>query len=413
MAVHREEFLRQDLDGLMQERGLAGMVVFAHDRYSPALYYATGQRIHVGLYVRASDGRAHLIHDPMERDQADQVGCECSTFPQHRLNALIDSEGHPARAFGALMAGACATLGVRGPVAFFGDLSAGFAFEMLERAMAVNPAISVDRGFPDVLMLARMTKDPDEVAMIRRSAQGAVAAVERLRRHLSALKREGDHFRNGAGPVTLGSLRHLLHEEFLAHGLEGGETIVSQGRDAGVPHNRGNDSERLRAGTPLLVDIFPGEAGGGYHSDLTRTFCLGQAPDPLKRLYADVHDAFRLAMEQLRVGAPCRSYQEHVCELFEQRGHATPRTNETTQEGYVHGLGHGVGLAVHEAPRLGGPPSNTQVLEPGMVITVEPGLYYPSRDLGVRIEDLVLVREDGTFENLTPAAYELEVGPSA
>ena len=405
--------MRQDLDRLMQQRGLAGLVVFAYDRYSPAFYYATGQKIHLGMYVRSADGRAHLVHDPMERDQAAAVGCDCSTFPQHRLNALIDKEGHPARAYGSIMADALAGLAIQGPVAFFGDLSAGFAVELLERVSSANPQVSVDRSHPDVMTLARTTKSAEEVAMIRRSAEGAVAAIERLRKHLGTLRREGEHFRNGGGPVTLGSLRHLLHEEFLAHGLEGGDTIVSQGRDAGVPHNRGNDAELLRAGAPLLVDIFPGEAGGGYHSDLTRTFCLGPAPDPLKRLYGDVHDAFQLAMNELRVGEACRSYQERVCELFEQRGHTTPRTNETTQEGYVHGLGHGVGLAVHEAPRLGGPPSNTQVLEPGMVITVEPGLYYPSRDLGVRIEDLVLVREDGSFENLTPAPYDLEIRPGA
>src|SRR5207247_9832437 len=112
-------------------------------------------------------------------------------------------------------------------------------------------------------------------------------------------------------------------------------------------------------------------------------------------------------------GAPCRGYQEVVCDLFERRGHATLRTNETTQEGYVHGLGHGVGLAVHEAPRLGGPPSNTQTLEPGMVITVEPGLYYPSRGLGARIEDLVLMRPDGGSDNLTPGPYDLEIAPSS
>ena len=98
-----------------------------------------------------------------------------------------------------------------------------------------------------------------------------------------------------------------------------------------------------------------------------------------------------------------------MCELFERRGHATGLSKEGTEEGYVHGLGHGVGLTVHEAPRLGGPPSNVQTLEPGMVITVEPGLYYPSRGLGVRIEDLVLVRPDGVVENLTPTSYELEI----
>lgn len=405
--------MRHDLDRLMQERGLAGMVVFAHDRYSPAFYYATGQKIHVGMYFRTPDGRAHLIHDPMERDQAALAGCDLSTFPQQGLNARIEREGSPARAYGALIADTCAALGMRGTVAMFGDTTAGFAFEMLRRALEVNPALTVDTSFPDIMAVARMTKSPDEITLIRRSARGAVAAIEKLRGHLATLKRQGDGFVNGKGPVTIGSLRRLLHEAFLEHGLEGGETIVSQGRDAGVPHNRGDDAQPLRAGTPLLVDIFPGEAGGGYHSDLTRTFCLGAAPDPLKRLYGDVHDAFRLAMDGLKLGEPCRSYQERVCDLFERRGHATLRTNETTQEGYVHGLGHGVGLSVHEAPRLGGPPSNTQVLVPGMVITVEPGLYYPSRDVGVRIEDLVLVGEDGRFENLTPAPYELEIRPGA
>jgi Xaa-Pro aminopeptidase len=405
--------LRADLDRLMKDRGLAGMVVFAHDRYSPAMYYATGEKVHYGIYFRAADGRAHLIHDPMERDQAARVGCEHSSFPQHGLIQRIERAGHPARAFGGLIAETCAQLGMRGPIAFFGDTGAGYAYEMLEQALANGSGIEVDRGFPDILTVARATKAEDELARIRQAARGAVAAIERLRGFLATLAPDGDHFRaNGGGPVTLGRIRELLHHEFLAYGLEGGESIVSQGRDAGVPHNRGDDDAPLRAGAPLLVDIFPVEAGGGYYSDLTRTFCLGAAPDPLRRLYGDVHDAFRLAMESLRVGEPCRALQERVCELFEQRGHATMRTNEGTQEGYVHGLGHGVGLAVHEAPRLGGPPSNTQRLEPGMVITIEPGLYYPSRDLGVRIEDLVLVRPDGSFENLTPVPYELEVLPA-
>ena len=177
-----------------------------------------------------------------------------------------------------------------------------------------------------------------------------------------------------------------------------------------MPHNRGNDAEPLRAGQPVIVDIFPGEAGGGYHSDFTRTFCMGAAPEPLKRLYDDCHAAFRTVMDSLKVGEACRSYQEKTCDVFEARGHATVRSHQGTEEGYVHGLGHGVGLAVHEAPRLGGPASNTQTLEPGMVVTVEPGLYYPSRGLGVRIEDLVVMRPDGGYDNLTPAPYDLEIG---
>jgi Xaa-Pro aminopeptidase len=123
-----------------------------------------------------------------------------------------------------------------------------------------------------------------------------------------------------------------------------------------------------------------------------------------------VREAFETAMGEIRLGAPCRGYQDRVCEVFEKYGHATPRSKPGTQEGYVHGLGHGVGLAVHEAPSLGGPVANTATLEPGHVVTVEPGLYYPSRDIGVRIEDLIVLRADGTYENMTAAApYDLEI----
>ena len=403
--------MRSDLDRLMRERKVAGLVVLADDRYSPAMYYVTGQKITHALYFRGADGRAHLIVNPMERDQAARVGCEVSTFPQQGLNRMSEQEGSAARGLGRLIGETCATLGLNGPIAFYGDTALGNAWQILERAQSAHPPLEIDRSQPDLLSVARTTKDDDEIAAIRRAAAGTVDAIRALREYLASLRREGGGFRrNGSGPVTLGDLRRLLQAEFLEHRLhEDGESIVSQGRDAGVPHNRGDDEEPLKPGAPILVDIFPGESGGGYHSDLTRTFCLGRAPEPLRNLYGDCHDAFRTAMDSLAVGEPCRSYQEKVCELYERRGHPTLRTSETTEEGYVHGLGHGVGLAVHEAPRLGGPPSNTQTLTPGMVITIEPGLYYPSRGMGVRIEDLVLVRADGTFENLTPAPYDLEI----
>jgi Xaa-Pro aminopeptidase len=272
--------------------------------------------------------------------------------------------------------------------------------------------VTIDRTLPDILSLARATKDADELEAIRRASNSVLRAYGRLREHLSGLRRDGDGFRGGNGPVTIGELRTLLHREFLADGLEGGESIVSQGRDAGVPHNRGNDREPLRAGEPVIVDIFPSESGGGYCSDFTRTFCMGPAPAPLRKLYDDVDAAFRTVMDSLRTGQPCRGYQEKTCDVFESRGHATIRSAPGTEEGYVHSLGHGVGLAVHEAPRLGGPPSNTQVFEPGMAVTIEPGLYYPSRGLGVRLEDLVVMRADGGYDNYTPAPYDLEIQPA-
>jgi Xaa-Pro aminopeptidase len=400
--------MRRDLDTLMKQRGIAGMVVFANDRYCPAMYYVTGRKFQRAIYFRAADGRAHLLVDAMERDDAAKTGIDHSTLSQHGWLQRLDRFGH-AGGYADLMAEVMGTLGIKGRTAVYGDLDATYAWNLLHELIQRVPGIEIDRTQPDLISAARVTKEDSEIAAIRHASQAVVSAWRRLREHLSSLKREGDHFENGNGPVTLGSLRALLHTEFLKHGLEGGESIVAQGRDAGVPHNRGNDAELLRAGAPVIVDIFPAEAGGGYHSDFTRTFCMGRAPDALKALYDDTHTAFRAAIDHLKGGEPCRSYQERVCDVFEKRGHATIRSNQATEEGYVHSLGHGVGLDVHEAPRLGGPPANTQVLEPGMVVTIEPGLYYPSRGMGVRIEDLVVITPDGRYENLTPAPYDLEI----
>jgi Xaa-Pro aminopeptidase len=395
----------------MRARGLSGLVVLALDRYSPAFYYATGQKIHHGFYVRTADGRAHLVHDPMERDQAAAVGCDTSSYAQRGFLQKVKTAESQAPALAELISDVAGELGLSGRIAFTGDASIGYGWSILDHVRRLAPGLEIDTRQPELLSEASMTKDEDELEKIRHCSRGAVEAMARVRKELASLRPNGGGFVTAGGDrATLGHLRRLLHRTFAEFGLgEDGESIVAQGRDAGVPHNRGNDDDLIRAGEPILVDIFPGEAGGGYHTDMTRTFCLGPAPEPLRALYAQCREAFDNAMARTRGGEPCRDLQELVCDVFERQGHPTVRSNQGTEQGYVHGLGHGVGLAVHEGPRLGGPPTNTAKLEPGHVVSVEPGLYYPERGLGVRIEDLVAVRADGSVENLTPASYELEV----
>jgi Xaa-Pro aminopeptidase len=404
--------MRSDLDRLMQQRGLAGLIVLAHDRYCPAMHWCTGQKIHHGIYFRTADGRAHLVADPMERDQAALAGCDWSTYSQHGFLAMVKNAESQAQALAQLIANIAGTLRLEGSVAFAGETSLGYAFTLLSHLRSLAPAILVDAKQPDVLAQAMATKDDAELEPIRRASRGAMDAMERVRGYLASLRPKNGALSDGTHDVvTLGHVRALIHRTFAEHGLaEDGESIVAQGRDAGVPHNRGNDAEPVRAGESIIVDIFPGEAGGGYHTDMTRTFCVGPAPASLKALYADCQAAFEVAMAALKPGELCRSYQDLTCDVFEKRGHATLRSAPGTEEGYVHSLGHGVGLAVHEGPRLGGGESNTVTLAPGHVVSVEPGLYYPSKGMGCRIEDLVVVRADGAIENLTPFSYELETG---
>lgn len=404
--------MRSDLDRLMRERGLAGVIVLAHDRYCPAFYWCTGQKIHHGIYFRAADGRAHLVVDPMERDQAALAGCEWSTYAQHGFLAMIKSASSQAEAIAQLIAKVAAELQLEGRVAFSGEAPLGFSYALLSQLATLAPSITVDASAPDVIAQAMMTKEESELDSIRRASKGAVAAMNAVRAYLGSLRRKGDALTDGTHDVvTLGHVRALIHRVFAEHRLaEDGESIVSQGRDAGVPHNRGNDAEPVRVGESIIVDIFPGEAGGGYHTDMTRTFCVGKAPDALRTMYAQCREAFDAAMTATRGGAPCRSLQDLTCDIFERQGHATLRTNASAVEGYVHSLGHGVGLAVHEGPGLRSGEQNKAVLEPGHVVSIEPGLYYPSRGMGMRIEDLVAVRADGSIENLTECSYELEVG---
>jgi Xaa-Pro aminopeptidase len=153
-------------------------------------------------------------------------------------------------------------------------------------------------------------------------------------------------------------------------------------------------------GETIVFDIFPVEAGGGYHFDFTRTWCLGYAPEETTAIYNDVLDVYNRIMGKLEMNGMCREYQQFTCELFEGKGHPTIASNPETQEGFVHNLGHGLGLHIHELPSFRNTPTNTARLTPGTVVTIEPGLYYPDKGIGVRLEDTVNVRRDGIIERL-------------
>ena len=186
-------------------------------------------------------------------------------------------------------------------------------------------------------------------------------------------------------------------------------TIFALGRDAGIPHSRGRESDPMMTGKTLVFDIFPQEEGGGYFFDMTRTFVFGEASPEILEAYgqlSEIHDKITAA---LTMGEKAGVYQTMACDLMEANGHETPRTNPQVTDGYVHSLGHGIGLNVHESPRLWDGPGNADVLEPGHVFTVEPGIYYPSKGWGMRIEDVYYVHDDGTIENLTNFPRDLVV----
>jgi Xaa-Pro aminopeptidase len=162
----------------------------------------------------------------------------------------------------------------------------------------------------------------------------------------------------------------------------------------------------LRLGRTIVFDIFPAEAGGGYFYDFTRTWSLGYATTEAQALFDEVRAVYAKVIENLDLNVDFKEYQKLVCAEFSKNGHRTPIGAEgVLADGYVHSLGHGVGLNIHERPWSRHTASNDNLLRPGVVVTIEPGLYYPERGMGVRIEDTYWVRPDGKVELLADYPY--------
>ena len=407
--------MRRDLDSLLRERNLAAAVLLQGEHPSPPFRYVTAVEDHlVGVLVLRPGAKPFLVHGAMERDAAVKTGFELADNGSLGYRKMTEEEGTPNKASARLLATVLERLGVTGRILVTGVDDVGRYFHILRRLTERRPGLEIVEDEPEGLIeAARATKEPSEVDQVRAVGEVCGRAYARIREILGGGRLDGRRLRDAGGWVTIGRLRQEVRRVFHEGGLEEPHgNIIAMGRDAGVPHNAGNDGDVVEEGAPLVIDLYPVRSGGGYYFDVTRTLCVGRAGAELREIHALVKEAVDRTVDALAPGSPARTYQDKVCELFESRGHRTIRQDERLQEGYIHGLGHGIGLEVHERPYLGGSIHNRDVLLPGSIFTVEPGLYYPSRGIGVRIEDVVHAREDGSFENLTGIPYDLVVEPA-
>jgi Xaa-Pro aminopeptidase len=233
----------------------------------------------------------------------------------------------------------------------------------------------------------REHKTQAELRMIRRALAiteaGMARAVEVLK---SAGIGKDARLRWGGEVLTSERLRAEIDTAILRQGGLPSQTIVAGGNQACDPHERG--SGPLRANSLIIVDVFPREPQSGYFGDLTRTFVRGKANEKQRRLWEVVKQGQELALRRIKPRVAGKSVQDEVKILFEKKGYLTAK-KRGHWTGFFHGLGHGLGLELHEEPRIA-----RAVFEPGHVFTVEPGLYVPGVG-GVRIEDVVTVTKAG------------------
>lgn len=348
----------------------------------------------VTLYT---EGEVHCLVSPLEfgRAKSDSAADSVVNMVEYDyFDRLEEAERHEAWA--GVIAAFCADHDIA-RVAVPGR----FPLVVADELRANDLDIVVD--FEGAVRDARAVKTEPELEAIsetQAAAEAAMATAESMLAEASiddsgVLQLEGD-------VLTSERVKIAIERTLLDHRCSLDETIVAGGAQSGDPHHRG--SGPLHAGELIVIDIFPRHKETHYCGDLTRTFVKGE-PKPIHETwYEDTKEALDAALATIAADTTGEAVHAAVCQTFEDRDHPTLRSSPETTTGFIHSTGHGVGLAVHEAPSLS---ISGEELRPNHVVTVEPGLYDPDAG-GVRIEDLVVVTADG-YHNLTEYPKRLVV----
>jgi Xaa-Pro aminopeptidase len=276
---------------------------------------------------------------------------------------------------------------------------ANFPALLTDQLRAKGYSVQIKR---DPFWPRREIKNSTEIKQITESLRiarlGLEAGIRMLKR--TKTKRDGYLYLNGAR-LTSEMLKTAVNTTIMAQGWLPSHTIISSGNQCVDPHHEG--SGPIKADSSIIFDIFPRSQQNGYFGDLSRTVVRGRASDKLKEIYATVQAGQKIGFDQIRDGINGKAVHQNILDLFEARGFHTGKINGRMQ-GFFHGTGHGLGLDIHEPPRIA--PIDA-VLRIGHVVTVEPGLYYLGVG-GVRLEDVVVVTPKGN-RNLTDCPQFLEI----
>jgi Xaa-Pro aminopeptidase len=405
--------MKSDLDALMKENDLDALIVTGSAHHNPAMVYLTGIAHMSGDLIKKRGSDPVLFYRIMERDEAAKSGLPMKSIQSYDFKELLNQcEGNSVKATAERYKRMLIDLGITsGRIALYGRAEMGSAYAVFTALQEAMPEITLvgEMSEKSTIMQARLTKGEDEIARIRQMGKVTTEVVNEVANFLTAHRaRNGILVRKDDQPLTIGEVKSRIDlwlSEREADNPEG--VIFSIGRDAAVPHSAGTPSDFLHLGKTIVFDIYPCEKGGGYFYDFTRTWCLGHAPDEVMKLYEDVLSVFNQMMGEFEVNTHCPIYQRRTCEIFESQGHPTIQGTPNTEQGYIHSLGHGVGLNVHEQPWFGISATEEDRLVPGAVFTVEPGLYYPEQGMGVRLEDTVYVSQEGKIEPMVTYPLDL------
>jgi Xaa-Pro aminopeptidase len=361
------------------------------------IYYATRFAASDPVILIEYDGQKILAVTDFERGRARQVATVDQVWPALTVAA---EDARQRRVAPDLSPGGLAAAALRKLKVSLVEVPTSMPVGLVEHLQALGFKVRVR---PEEKLPKRVIKHPDEVRAIvavQRATERAMAAAASLLRRSRIV---GKKLRYDGKLLRAEDLRQAIHRALLERQCVAAHTIVAVGDQAVDPHEEGHGP--IRPGTAVVIDIFPRSTRSLYFADMTRTLVRGRPHPALVAQYRAVLQAQKRALALIRPGVAVRDVHRAVQQVFADLGFRTGEKNGRLQ-GFIHSTGHGVGLEIHEQPRIGLLPQSVR-FHPGMVVTVEPGLYYRGVG-GVRIEDLVLVTRQG-IRNLTRYPKKLVV----
>jgi Xaa-Pro aminopeptidase len=376
---------------------MTDVLIHADSVHSPEMRHEVPVSVFDPFLYGEHDGRRFVVINAAEKARIQPVGPEVISYQELGFDDLLGSGMSRDDALLEVTARACTSVGVRSAA-----VPRTFPLEVADRLRANGIELQVDR---DLFARRRRVKTEPELNGIRRAQRAAEAGMDAARDLLRrAEERQGALFVDGE-QLTSERMKTAIVQAFGDHDAAADEFTVSHGAQSAIGHERG--SGPIAPGEPIVIDLFPRDRESGCYADMTRTYVVGEPDADLREYHRLCLQALEQALASTRAGVVGHDLFAETCRLFEEHGYKTPlskQPGEVLEEGFLHTLGHGVGLQLHEKPSLG--VTRDDPLVAGDVISIEPGLYRKGYG-GCRLEDLVLVTESG-IENLTDFPYDLE-----
>jgi Xaa-Pro aminopeptidase len=374
------------------------VLIFADSVRSPEMRHEVPIAIPDPFLYLERNGERHLCVISFEIDRVRSIpgGPEPHPYEEFGFDELI-AQGLPrAQIYVEIAVTACRSFGITEVVVPW-----SFPVEFADRLRAEGVAVRPDHDF---FKSRRRVKSGEQLAGIRRAQRAAEAGMDAARELLRRAQPNGAGLVVDGEPLTSELIKVAVIRAFTERGTVADDFIVSHGPQSAVGHDMGSGA--IQAGEPIVIDLWPRDVQTACFADMTRTYVVGEASAEIVRYHTLCKEALDRSLAAVRPGVAGAEVFALVCDLFHEAGQPTlltKKAGEILEDGFYHGLGHGVGLEVHEEPSLSRDPGT---IVAGDVVTLEPGLYRHGYG-GVRLEDLVLVTEDGA-ENLTDYPYELE-----